>query len=157
VITEATVALEPESAAPLTLAATFPDAASAGQAVAAVRAAGIVPSLFELLDRTVLRAIEDHARMGLGEAGALVIAQSDAGPEAPTQLARISDACASAGALDVAVAEDQIESDQLVQARRLAYPALEALGSPLVETSPCPSPHSPRQSTTSRPSRRPTV
>lgn len=133
VITEATVALEPESAAPLTLAATFPDAAAAGRAVAAVRAEGVVPSLFELIDRTVLGAIEAHARMGLGDAGALLIAQSDAGHEAPAELRRIAEACTSAGALDVVVADDQVESDQLVQARRLAYPALEALGPCLVD------------------------
>ncbi|RBM22266.1 FAD-binding oxidoreductase [Prauserella sp. PE36] len=133
VITEATVALEPETDTPLTLAATFPDAASAGRAVTAVRAAGVVPSLFELLDRTVLRAIDKHARMGLGDAGALLIAQSDTGPHATAELRTIAGACHAAGAIDVVAAEDEAESEQLVQARRLAYPALEALGSPLVD------------------------
>jgi glycolate oxidase len=134
VITEATVALDPVTARPLTMAASFIDAASAGRAVTAVRAAGITPSLFELMDRTVLRAIEKFARMGIDDsAGALLLAQSDAGTTAAEELSQIAKLCESVGGFDVVVADDQQEADQLIAARRLSYPALEALGSPIVD------------------------
>lgn len=90
VITEATVALDSPAGDPFTLAATFPDSISAGRAVASVRARGITPSLFELMDRTVLRAVEKVARMGLDEAGALLIAQSDSGAAGAEELREIA-------------------------------------------------------------------
>ncbi|TDD10187.1 FAD-binding protein [Saccharopolyspora terrae] len=133
IITEATVALDTPAEAPLTLAATFHEATDAGRAVAAVRARGMTPSLFELVDRTTLRAIDAHARMGLGDAGALLIAQSDSGTGAGQELDIIAEACHEADAIDVVVGEDPAESEQLIQARRLAHPALEALGPLLVD------------------------
>ncbi|MDJ0394773.1 FAD-linked oxidase C-terminal domain-containing protein [Rhodococcus sp. G-MC3] len=134
IITEATVGLDFPKATPSTMAAVFPSTSSAAVAVANTRAAGITPSLFELLDRTTIRAIDDYAKMDFGpEAGAVLIAQSDSGPSAPSELEAIAAICSAAGALEVVVAENDAESDQLVQARRLAYPALERLGSPLVD------------------------
>lgn len=134
IITEATVGLDFPAATPLTMAATFPSTAAAGEAVARIRAAGITPSLFELLDRTTVAAIDAYARMDFGtDAAAVLIAQSDAGPAAVRELEEIAAHCTESGAVDVAVAEDEMESEQLVQARRLAYPALERLGSPLVD------------------------
>ncbi|PBC47450.1 FAD-binding oxidoreductase [Rhodococcus sp. ACPA1] len=134
IITEATVGLDPQGAPGLTMAASFADATAAGRAVTAVRKAGITPSLLELIDRTVLRAVDSFARMGIDHtAGALLIAQSDAGSAAPTELAAIADLCSDAGGFDVVVADDEQEAEQLIAARRLAYPALESLGSPLID------------------------
>ena len=133
-ITEATLGLESASAPPLTLAATFTDASSAARACARIRAAGITPSLFELIDRTVVAAINKYARMGFDDrAGALLIAQSDAGTGAAKELAVMAELCTQGGATDLVVAEDAQESELIVQSRRLAYPALEALGPVLVD------------------------
>lgn len=134
IITEATVGLDFPAATPLTMAATFPSTVAAGEAVSRIRAAGITPSLFELLDRTTIAAIDAYARMDFGtDAAAVLIAQSDIGAGAVEELEAIAALCTESGATDVAVAEDEVESEQLVQARRLAYPALERLGSPLVD------------------------
>ena len=134
IITEATVGLDFPAATPLTMAATFRSTVAAGEAVTRIRAAGITPSLFELLDRTTIAAIDAYARMDFGtDAAAVLIAQSDIGAGAVQELELIAALCTESGATDVAVAEDEIESQQLVQARRLAYPALERLGSPLVD------------------------
>ena len=134
VVTEATVGLDFPASAPLTMAATFPSTAAAGVAVARTLAQGITPSLFELLDRTTIRAIDAYAKMGFGsDAAAVLIAQSDTGVGASAQLDAIASICTAAGASEVVVAENAAESDQLVQARRLAYPALESLGAPLVD------------------------
>jgi len=133
-ITEATLGLESASSPPLTLAATFDNASAAGRACARIRAAGITPSLFELIDRTVLAAINAYARMGFDDsAGALLIAQSDAGAGAAEELAMMADLCTQAGATDLVVAEDAQESEMIVQSRRLAHPAMEALGPVLID------------------------
>ncbi|MET8794989.1 FAD-linked oxidase C-terminal domain-containing protein [Nocardia sp. NPDC004568] len=92
VITEITVRLVPAPGPAATLVASFADLAAAGSAVAAITAAGVSCSAVEILDRTTLRAVDAHAKMGLGEAAAM-----------------------------------------LLEARRLALPALERLGDWLLD------------------------
>jgi len=134
IITQATVALRPAVPAPLTLAAVFPTTPAAGAAVSAIVAAGCVPSLLEILDRPTLRAVNEWKSMGMPEgAAALLLAQSDAGEQAPAELAMIAELCRAAGAEDVLEASDPAESAMLLAARRLAYPALERLGATMVD------------------------
>ncbi|MEV4897030.1 FAD-linked oxidase C-terminal domain-containing protein, partial [Nonomuraea sp. NPDC055795] len=130
VITELTLALRPAPAPPRTIVAQFGSAAAAGAAVTAVLASGAEPSILEIIDATTLRAIEEWQPLGV-EAGtaAMVIAQSDSPHEEDLRL--IEAACA--GASEVIVADDAAESEMLMQARRLAYPALERLGATLLD------------------------
>ena len=59
VITAATLRLRPAPASrPLTFVASFPTLGAAGDAVAAIQAAGIVPSLLELMDNRTINAVE---------------------------------------------------------------------------------------------------
>jgi len=134
VITEATLALRPPPEAARTLAAMFETTAQAGSAVAAIIAAGCVPSLLEVIDATTLRAIEELQPLGVPTGTAvLLLAQCDTGERAARDLEVLAGLCRTAGAADVLEATDATESDQLLQARRLAYPALERLGVPLVD------------------------
>lgn len=132
VITEITVRLQPTPRQPLTLAAVFGSVADAGKAVTAIIAAGAVPSLLELLDQVHLRAIEDYQPMGLDtSASALLLAASDSGVAADLdQIARI---CEESGAEEVHQATDAAEADMLLGARRLAHPAMEKLGTVVVD------------------------
>jgi glycolate oxidase len=125
-ITELTVALRPAAGESLTLVAVFPTTAAAGAAVAAIAAGGISPSLLELLDQTHLRAIEAYQPMGLPtEAKALLLAASDTGAAAAADLSRIAALCEGAGATEVYTAGDATEAAALLQARRVAHPAME--------------------------------
>jgi glycolate dehydrogenase FAD-linked subunit len=125
-ITELTVALRPAADESLTLVAVFPTTAAAGAAVAAIAAGGVSPSLLELLDQTHLRAIEAYQPMGLPtEAKALLLAASDTGTRAAADLARIASLCEGAGAIEVYSASDATEAAALLQARRVAHPAME--------------------------------
>jgi glycolate oxidase len=134
VITELTLKLAPVADASLTLAAVFGDTVSAGAAVTAITAAGCVPSLLELIDGTTLRAIEAYRPMGLPTgARALLLAACDTGERAAADLDRIGTLCEEAGATELHVATDATEADMLLAARRLAYPALERLGSVIVD------------------------
>jgi glycolate oxidase len=128
VITEVTLALRPLADQARTLVAVFDTTAAAGAAVAATATGGALPSLLELVDRTHLAAIEAYRPIGLRTgAAALLLAAVDTGPQAAADLARIEAAFVRAGASEVYAATDPIEAEQLLAARRLAYPAMEQL------------------------------
>lgn len=132
IITEATVRLRPPTSPALTLVAAFPHLDPAGEAIAQV-VSTLVPSMLEFLDRTTLNAIEDWKPVGLDrEAEALLIAQSD-GADADGDLRLIEDICRRAGASMVVRASTPAEADMLLEARRLAFPALERLGRVLLD------------------------
>lgn len=136
VITSATLRLRPRPPGyPRTVAAGFGDFAAAGRAVAAIIAARLQPSLLEIMDQHTLRAIDDWKHLGFGAGdgvSALLIAQDDTG-DGTGRAERIRDLCAAEGATMAEVSESEAESRQLLDIRRLAYPAVERLGTALVE------------------------
>ena len=128
IITEITLGLRPAARSMLTLAAVFPTVAAAGAAVTAIVADGATPSMLEIIDRTHLRAIEAYRPIGLDtSANALLLAAADTGDRAPADLARLAELCAAAGASDTFVSSDEAEAVALLQARRLAHPAIERM------------------------------
>jgi glycolate oxidase len=134
VITSATLRLRPRPASyPVTVAAGFASFAAAARAVTAILAVRIGPSLLELMDSATLRAIDDWKSTGFGEdVQALLIAQDDSqSAERGGQLMR--DICVREGAVMAEVSESEAESRQLLDLRRLSYPAIERLGVVLVE------------------------
>jgi glycolate oxidase len=95
--------------------------------VGAIMAAGHTPALRELMDGTTLRAVNALARMGLPEdTGALLLAAYDT-PDPGADLAATAALCEAHGATSAVPAADAAESEMLLQARRLALPALERL------------------------------
>ena len=113
----------------------FPSLHAAGEAVAAVAAAGIIPAALELIDRTCLRAVSEWQGWDLPQdVDTLLLAKVDETGASGSLLAdRVAELFASAGGTNVERAEDQAEVDRLFLARRLAYPALERLGPVLTE------------------------
>ncbi|MGJ9412954.1 FAD-binding oxidoreductase [Aeromicrobium sp. CF4.19] len=133
VITEITLRLLPAPRAPLTMVATFGSLVAAGRAVTAVTTSGVDVSAVEIMDRTTLTAVDDLTRMGFdGDVAAMLLVQSD-GPDAGDALATVASICATADALDVAVGDDPEEGARLMEARRLALPALERQGDWLLD------------------------
>ncbi len=140
VITEITVKLRPlRATAPRTVVGFFDSLAAAGDAVSRVTAAGIEPSIFELVDRVCLKAVNDWKRAGLPESSAaLLLAQTDLPEPAAEQVARaIHDEFVAAGATEAMLSTDAVEADALFDARRLAYPALEQLGQAMLTEDVC--------------------
>jgi glycolate oxidase subunit GlcD len=135
VITEATLALRPAPERPVTLAATFATTAQTGQVVERVVTTGLVPSLLEVMDNTCICAVDDLLKADLDRtARALLVAQSDAGGEAAAaEIAALAALCEEAGAEFVHTTDDPAEGDLLLAARRMALPALEQLGSTLID------------------------
>ncbi|MFI9360267.1 FAD-binding oxidoreductase [Kitasatospora sp. NPDC053057] len=133
VVVRAVLSLRPLPAPQLALAAEFPSADTAGAAVCAVMAAGLTPSLMELMDAVSVRAVNELAQMGLPESTQALLLVAFDGPDREAGLARVAELCREAGATEVVPAEDQAESDLLLAARRLALPALDRLGTTMID------------------------
>ena len=135
VITEATLQLRPATQLPVTAAALFATPRAAGDAVAAVVAAGIVPSLLEIMDRTSIRAANAYLRSDLPEdCAAMLVWQSDAGGQtARAEVSEIARLAGEHGATDVIEADDPAEGEMLLAARRSVLMALDALGTTLID------------------------
>ncbi len=134
IVTRAILRLVPAQQARSTMVAAFPTVDAAARAVVAVRRT-LRPSMLELMDRASINAVEDHRPMGLDRAaGALLVAQSDApGTSRTAEVELMYAACAAAGATEVFVTDDPDEGELFVEARRIAFPAIEARGSLLLE------------------------
>lgn len=133
VITEITLRLVPAPLPAHTVVASFGSLTEAGAVVSDVVRAGLTPSLLEILDRTTVQAVDEMSGMGLGsEVAALLLVQSD-DADAEALLARVEELCAAHGAVDVARSSDPDEAALLMEARRLALPALERLGDWLLD------------------------
>jgi glycolate oxidase len=135
VITEITVRLRGRRAAERTVVGYFDSLAAAGEAVAAVAAAGVVPSALELIDRHCLRAVDEWRHMGLTDGGdVLLLGRCDAPGQAGEEEADTMLSCfESSGATWSTRSTDPEEAEALFAARRLAYPAVERLGPVLTE------------------------
>ncbi len=145
IVTRAILRLVPAQAARSTMVASFPTVDAAAHAVVAVRRS-LRPSMLELMDRASINAVEDFRAMGLDrEAGALLVAQSDSPGVARTdEVELMRSACSEAGATEVFVTDDADEGEMFVEARRIAFPAIERWGSLLLEDVGVPVPLLPR-------------
>jgi glycolate oxidase len=133
VITEVRLRLRPPPPAPTTMVATFPDAVGAGRAISTIASCGN-PSVLELMDRTSVAAVERQFNMGLADCGALLLGQSDVGgAQAMAEVTTMMEACREAGADEVYSTADEEEGSQFMAARRAAIPAVEKMGSVLIE------------------------
>ena len=134
VITSATLRLRPRPARyPVTVAAGFASFAAGAEAVTSILAARIRPSLLELMDSATLRAIDQWKNTGFDSGvQALLIAQDDS-ESADRGGALMRELCLAAGASTAEVSASEGESRQLLELRRLSYPAIERLGVALVE------------------------
>ena len=133
IITEATLSLRPKPQAPVTMVAAFEKVGAAGDAVTSAIAAGLVPSLLEIMDAASIRAVEAHTGakiLGDGPTpAAILIGQSDLGGEpALVEMERMQGCCDAAGAVFSYVTADLAEARMLLQARRDVLPSLEELG-----------------------------
>ena len=135
VVTEVTLRLRTEAERPLTVAAVYGSTTAAAEAVTAVVASGVTPSLLEFMDRVSVQAVNEAYSMGFAaDAAAVVLASSDAGGETgAAEVAVIAKALESAGALEVAVADDPAEGELLLEARRSVLTAMERLGTLMID------------------------
>jgi glycolate oxidase len=131
VIVEATVRLRRLVTGPTpTIGAYFGSVRAAAEAAAAVTAAGIRPAVMELVDGASLEAIGDLLGLELRGAAYLLV-QTD-GPGAEAEASALLTLLQSAGG-SAEMTTDATEAERLLEIRRAMHPAMERLGTTLIE------------------------
>ena len=125
VITEVTVKLVPKPQAARCIMASFADVADAGDAVAALIAAGIIPAGLEMLDQAASRLVEPFAKAGYDlDAAAVLLCESDGTPaEVEDEIARMSQVLLAARATRLQVSGSEVERLRFWAGRKNAFPA----------------------------------
>ncbi|PZP98823.1 MAG: FAD-binding oxidoreductase [Variovorax paradoxus] len=125
VATEVTVKLVPKPMLARCIMASFDDMRKAGDAVAAVIAAGIIPAGLEMMDKPMTAAVEDFVRAGYDlTAEAILLCESDGTPEeVEEEIGRMSDVLRGCGATAIAVSQNEAERLRFWSGRKNAFPA----------------------------------
>jgi glycolate oxidase len=126
VVTEVTVRLLPEPETARAVLLGFPSNEAAGQTVADIIAAGIIPAGVEMMDRVAIRAAEDFCQAGYPlDVEALLICELD-GPadEVDELLGRVSGIARKHGATTERVSRDEDERQLFWKGRKAAFPAV---------------------------------
>jgi glycolate oxidase len=125
VTTEVTVKLVPKPQLARCIMASFDDVRKAGDAVAAVIAAGIIPAGLEMMDKPMTAAVEDFVHAGYDlSAEAILLCESDGTPEeVEEEIGRMSEVLRAAGATAIAVSRDEAERLKFWSGRKNAFPA----------------------------------
>lgn len=134
IITEVTLRLIPAQRPASTLVSTFPTLNDATQTVIDITRS-MRPSMLEFMDSICINAVEDLTRMGLDRSAAamLVIQSDEPGATAAAEIARINELCEANNATEVYSTDDPDEGEAFVTARRMVLPAIEKLGTILLE------------------------
>ena len=125
VTTEVTVKLVPKPQLARCIMASFDDIRQAGDAVAAVIAAGIIPAGLEMMDKPMTAAVEDYVHAGYDlSAAAILLCESDGTPEeVAEEIGRMSAVLRRCGATAIAVSRDEAERLKFWSGRKNAFPA----------------------------------
>jgi len=125
VVTEVTVKLIPKPMLARCIMASFDNIPQAGDAVAAVIAAGIIPAGLEMMDKPMTAAVEDYVHAGYDlDAAAILLCESDGTPEeVEEEIGRMSEVLRAAGATKIAVSRNEQERMTFWSGRKNAFPA----------------------------------
>jgi glycolate oxidase len=125
VTTEVTVKLIPKPQLARCIMASFDDIRKAGNAVAAVIAAGIIPAGLEMMDKPMTAAVEDYVHAGYDlTAEAILLCESDGTPEeVEEEIGRMTHVLTSCGASAIAISQSETERLRFWSGRKNAFPA----------------------------------
>jgi glycolate oxidase len=124
-VVEVTVRLLPRPECVRVLLAGFDAVDAAGQGVADVIAAGILPAGMELMDRLAIRAAEDFVHAGYPECEAVLIVEVDGTPdEVDALVSAVDGVLRRAGATSLRVSRDDADRERLWAGRKAAFPAV---------------------------------
>ena len=125
VTTEVTVKLMPKPQLARCIMASFDDLRKAGDAVAAVIAAGIIPAGLEMMDKPMTAAVEAFVHAGYDlSAAAILLCESDGTPEeVEEEIGRMNAVLSLHGATAIAVSQNEAERLRFWSGRKNAFPA----------------------------------
>ena len=125
VITEVTVKLIPKPPLARCIMASFATVEDAGQAVAAIIAAGIIPAGLELMDQRMAQAVEDFVHAGYDtSAAAILLCESDGvAEEVAEEITRMQMVLQQCGATRLEVSQTEAQRLRFWSGRKNAFPA----------------------------------
>jgi glycolate oxidase len=125
VVTEVTVRLVPVPQLARCIMASFADVQHAGDAVAALIAAGIIPAGLEMLDQAAARLVEPYANAGYDlDAAAVLLCESDGTTaEVEAEVEQMVEVLRQAQATRVQVSSSEAERLRFWAGRKNAFPA----------------------------------
>ena len=126
VITEVTVKLTPKPELAQVVLAYFDDVKKAGDAVASVIAAGIIPGGLEMMDKKATHAVEPYVKAGYDmDAEAVLLCESDGTPEeVAEEIQRMKAVLDKSGASSLVVSRNEAERLLFWAGRKAAFPAV---------------------------------
>jgi glycolate oxidase len=129
VILEVTVRLLPKPEYAQVVMAAFDDIEKAGQAVANVIAAGIVPAGFEMMDQAATCAVEGYARAGYRtDVAALLLCETDGThEEVADEIRRVQELMEASGSVQTEVSRDEAQRLRFWAGRKAAFAAAGAI------------------------------
>jgi glycolate oxidase len=125
VVTEVLVRLIPRPPLAQVVMASFDDVGKAGDAVAAIIAAGIIPAGLEMMDRKASEAVEPFVKAGYDlSAAAILLCEADGTPaEVAAEIAEVESVLKASGATALAVSRSEAERLRFWSGRKNAFPA----------------------------------
>ncbi|MCF8093657.1 MAG: FAD-binding protein [Desulfotignum sp.] len=129
IVTELTLRTLPRCESVITMLAVYDEIQAAARSVSGISSAGIVPSTLEMMDATVIEAVEASAPCGYPTDAAAVLIIEVEGVRAglEEQAARIRQICMDTGCRNIQTAGNAAERDRLWQGRRGAFGAIARL------------------------------
>ncbi len=126
IVTEAWVKLTPLPTGVATALVSFPTIRGATEAVAEIVARGVIPAALEMMDRGILAAVSAAFGLQYPEGTeALLLVECDGEPEATArEMAEVQAVCEARGALEVRIAQDEVERASLWTARKKGVGAM---------------------------------
>ncbi len=125
VVVEVTVKLLPKPQTARCILASFDDVVKAGDAVAAIIAAGIIPAGLEMMDGPMTAAVEGFVHAGYDlDAAAILLCESDGtAAEVEHEVARMIEVLRTCGATRLAASENEAQRLKFWSGRKNAFPA----------------------------------
>ena len=126
VIVEVTVKLLPQPESAQVILAAFDDIEKAGDAVARIIGAGIIPAGLEMMDNAAICATEDfvHANYPTDAEAMLLCEVDGTSAEVAEQIARVEDVLNSCGVTEMRRASNEQECTVFWSGRKAAFPAV---------------------------------
>ncbi len=126
VTVEATVKLVPRPEVARVIMASFAEVETAGNAVADMIGAGIIPAGLEMMDRPATHAVEDFVHAGYDlDAAAILLCESDGTPEeVEEEIGRMKAVLSKSGATQLRVSDSEAQRLKFWAGRKAAFPAV---------------------------------
>jgi glycolate oxidase len=125
VVTEVCVKLIPKPPVARCIMASFDDIRMAGNAVAAIIAAGIIPAGLEMMDKPMIAAVEDFVHAGYDlNAQAILLCESDGTPQEVTEeIWRMQEVLTAQGCTRLEISKDEAQRLKFWSGRKNAFAA----------------------------------